>query len=154
MAFDAKKFRQSSWEPRTEDVHVPMLADFFPEGEKPVFKVRGLDGRELAKMRAEGTEGRKKLVEAAAKIASGDHAAVAEALGDMEGDSTKTYMDIFMVETGCIEPKLTRADVILLHRHRHTAFIVLGNAITRLSGEGSRLGESKRSGGTRKSAPT
>lgn len=47
--FDSKKFLQTQFIPREETVPVPDMKDFFPEGEKPEWKVRGLTGVELAR---------------------------------------------------------------------------------------------------------
>lgn len=48
MGFDAKKFLQTQFIPREENVPVPDMKDFFPEGAKPEWKVRGLTGIEVA----------------------------------------------------------------------------------------------------------
>ena len=49
MGFDSKKFIKTKFTPRIEEIDVPDLKDFFPAGEKPVWKVRGLTGQELGR---------------------------------------------------------------------------------------------------------
>ncbi len=50
MGFDASRFMKEKFLHRIEDVPVPDLKDFFPEGEEPVWKVRGLTGQEMGRM--------------------------------------------------------------------------------------------------------
>lgn len=53
MAFDSKSFKRAAFEPRTQIVKVPELAEFFPDGEPAEFTVRGLTGMEIAACSAE-----------------------------------------------------------------------------------------------------
>lgn len=46
--FDPKLFNKTKFVERTAEVDVPDLKDFFPEGEKPVWKVRGMVANEMA----------------------------------------------------------------------------------------------------------
>jgi hypothetical protein len=48
MAFDSKAFKRAAFEPRTQIVKVPELADFFKEGEAPELTARGLTGIEVS----------------------------------------------------------------------------------------------------------
>ena len=50
MAFDEKKFMNTKFTPRERDVKVPDMKDFFEPNEKPIFRVRGLTGHELARV--------------------------------------------------------------------------------------------------------
>lgn len=155
MGFDLAKFAKTAWEPRTADVKLPALSAFFDDGEDPVFKVRSLDGRELARMREEG-ERQKAFATLANKFASGQLKDVADAAVEALGDDTpdEIHRYLYAVETGILEPKLDRGAVIILMRHQHGAFMALANKILTLSGEGSVPGESKGSGRTRASKPT
>ena len=50
MGFKLKEFTKAKFEARTAKVQVPILADFFNEGDKPEFTVRGLTGEEQARV--------------------------------------------------------------------------------------------------------
>ena len=52
MGFDAQGFMRASWVHRTQEIAVPEIAEFFTEGSKPVFIVRGLSADELYKIRS------------------------------------------------------------------------------------------------------
>lgn len=48
MPFNQQAFMNTQYQPRTADVDVPALADFFDKGEKPVWVVRGQTANEVA----------------------------------------------------------------------------------------------------------
>jgi len=50
MSFDSKKFLKQKYVYREEDVPVPDLGLYFKEGEKPLWKVRGLTGQEMGQV--------------------------------------------------------------------------------------------------------
>ena len=51
MAFDLSKFDQTQFNERVKDIDVPELKVFFADDEKPVWKIRGLTGEEIARTR-------------------------------------------------------------------------------------------------------
>ena len=50
MPFNMNGFMKAEFEPRTAEVRVPKLQNWFGEGEEPVIKVRGLDASDYAKI--------------------------------------------------------------------------------------------------------
>ena len=59
--FDSKKFLKTKFTPRTADVPVPDLREFFSDGTPAVWKVRGLTGHELGRA-AEAAERNKSVL--------------------------------------------------------------------------------------------
>jgi len=49
MSFDVKKFLQTKFEARTEEIPVPDMKDFFLDDAKPVWLVKGVTGQEYAR---------------------------------------------------------------------------------------------------------
>ena len=47
MSFDYEKFEATDFTERTKDVAVPQLKSFFPDGEKPVWKLRCITNSEM-----------------------------------------------------------------------------------------------------------
>ena len=48
MPFDAVKFAAADWQRRVIEIPVPALKDYFAEGEKAVWKIHSLEGKEVA----------------------------------------------------------------------------------------------------------
>lgn len=137
MAFLADKFAQAKFEPRTEKVRVEALAEFFNEGEEPVFVVRGLNASEL-----------QKTFDAAAKLTAVDQVvkaiaskkdqidAIRGALGLNADTPPETAKRIEMVVLGCVEPKLDHAMAVKVAEVAPIEFLTLANKITELTGKG------------------
>lgn len=148
--FDAKKFRKTKYTKRTEDIDVPDLAQFFPEDEKPVWKIQGLTGQELGDTK-----------EAAAK--NKNFAAMIDAIASkttkekIEGMKTAlgvgTLSDniaerIEQLVLGSIEPKIDTEIAVLLCTRYPVDFYNITNKILILTGQGMKPGELKSSGKT------
>jgi hypothetical protein len=150
--FDLKRFKQAKWRPRTEDVPVPDLRDFFnglPEGETPVWKVRGLTGKELA-LANEAANRNKDLVALVGKMAGGTSkekaAAVAEAYG-LDADTTPDLAKrIYMLEVGSEEPQIDLELAKIFCKAFPVEFYEITNKISRLTGEGHIPGKPQASG--------
>lgn len=158
MVFDVKKFGAAKFAPRTELVSVPdsNLISFFPEGEEPVFKVRGLTSSELATCNEAQTKNAKVAVMLDAITATSNNAEkvkeLREAVG-LAGDNVPavTAKAMEMLVFGSVEPKLELAVVVKIAEVSPVEFNMLTNAITRLTGQGSEImGKSKPSGSTQK----
>ena len=54
MPFDSKKFMGTGFVPREQKVPVPTFKDFFENGEKPVWTIRGLTGEQIARANEAG----------------------------------------------------------------------------------------------------
>lgn len=140
MAFNTKQFLKQKFEARTEEVEVKALAPYFPEGEEPVFSVRGLDGHELAK-----AEEAKQRIDLSGKtlesFLSGTPAEKIEALKKQYGLSDDIPMEtakrIEMLVIGAVNPKVDLELAAKLVETFPIEFYQITNAITRLTGMGS-----------------
>ena len=154
---DFQKFLNASMVARESTIKVPELADFFPEGEKAEWTVRGLNAGELARAReaTDRTEQMKALV--AAMAGDGDKAAsLREAMGlsddEVPGDVSRR---IEMLAAGSVSPVIgsDRRDIaVKLAEAFPVTFYNLTNKIQELTGQGAELGKPKRSGRTTASA--
>ena len=135
--FKADRFTSAKFEPRTEEIKVPALAEFFDEGEPPVFKVRGLDATELCRAIDAGAKQGK--VDAIVKAISSQKDQVDEirkALGmsaDTPGEIAKR-MELLVL--GSVEPKLNHAAVAKFAEVAPIEFYDITNRITILTGQG------------------
>ena len=149
MGFDAQAFTGASLKPRTEEVEVQPLAQWFGEGEKPVWVVRGLTGAELG--RAHEAENRAKAVGAAVEaVASGNVQAdsIKELLG-LSGDvPADVARRLSMLAQGSVEPAVDHELAVKLSEAHPTIFYHLTNRILSLTGAGAEPG--KRKGSTPK----
>lgn len=139
MGFNLDKFMNTTFVPRESDVELPDLAPWFPEGEKPVFRVRGLNGNELGKV----TEAAAKYKTVAAfldGIMSGVKREVTDsvrgALGlndDVPGD---TAQRLEALEIGSVEPKFDRPAAVKFCMAYPVEFKQLTQEIFALTGKG------------------
>lgn len=156
MGFDAKEFLRTKWTPRTEDVPVPDLKDFFPEGEKLLWKVRGLTGVELGRV-AEAAE-RNKNVETIIEMVGSEYskekiAAIKEMLGLGGSVPQDVAKRLEYLVIGSVDPKCTLDLAVRICEVRALDFYRLTNSIKDLSGQGHVPGKQPPSGETPKSAP-
>lgn len=148
MPFDISQFRQAGFQPRTAEIEVPSLADFFPPGEKPIWKVRGLTGIEAARMRQAAAENRD-LAKLAELFAGGNADQVVDAIrerfgvGDSVPDEVVKHQHALVM--GSVDPAISYDDAIKLNQCQHGVFMMLVNAILRLTAEGHELGKPVRS---------
>ena len=140
MPFDLERFERAKFAPRQQNVPVEALADFFAEGEAPVWVVRGLSANELHRAMEAAT--RQKSVEAVVRAiaAGGDQVqAVRQALGltaDTPGEIAKR---LEMLVMGSVAPKLELPTAVKLAEAFPVEFLSLTNTITELTGKGSDL---------------
>jgi hypothetical protein len=138
MPFDAKAFNKAKFEPRTESVKVPELAEFFGDDE-PVFVVRGLTGIELAAaMEAAGSaKQRAELAEALLDGAIEDKSEAIQAafgLGPGVPDELIRYHELII--RGTVEPVLTRDVSVKLAERFPVDHKRLAMSILHLTGQG------------------
>ena len=110
MPFDAKAFSKATFEPRTAEVRIAELRDWFG-GDEPIFRVRGLSGIELAQAleAAQTSQSRAELAEALLDGTDGAKVdAVKEAFGLGKGVPDELIRYHELVIRGTVEPKLTR----------------------------------------------
>jgi hypothetical protein len=137
MPFNSDLFRRAQFAERTETVEMPMLADFFSDGESPTFVVRGLTASELHKAIEAGKKnaGVDSLVKAIAsqKEQVEQIRAVLGLDKDMPGEIVRR---VELMVLGSVSPKLNHADVVKLAEIAPVEFMDLTNRITNLTGMG------------------
>ena len=149
MGFDLKKFEKAKFEPRTENVPVPALKQFFADNEKPEFTIRGLEGEEMARVNEAQSKHSniQAVIDALVGKASQEKVeALQKTLGlsnDMPSDLIRR---VEILRIGCVEPKLDAQLAAKIFRVAPVEAYDLSSKIQILSGQGMRLGEPKASG--------
>lgn len=141
MPFDVTRFEQAQFRHRTRDIDVPELAGFFAEGEKPVWRVRGLSGIEMQQAADAGARRKNvgHIIEAIA--AGGDQVkALRESIG-MPGAvvPAEVVRRQEMLQAGSVEPAIDLALAVKLSEMFPIAFLRLTNEIAELTGLGGDL---------------
>jgi len=148
--FNSKKFVQEKFTPRTHEVNVPDLKKWFPEGEKTVWKVRGLTGKELGRTK-EAVSKNKSLAGIIEMLKSAkvtDQTKALEAVFDLGAKSTPDNIAerIDQLATGSVEPKCDIDLAIKLCERFPVEFYSITNKILELTGKGMEPGKLKDSG--------
>lgn len=157
MGFDAQNFMRASWVHRTQEVDVPEIAEYFTDGAKPVFVVRGLSADELYKIRSASS--RQKTLEGIAEgLAEGSKSGAAKAIKEALGASgtldpaTPRAMETLMA--GCVDPPCDLDMARLLMDKHGLIFMRLSDTIMTLTGQGGAVEKKAApSGKTKASAP-
>lgn len=151
---DIQKFLNAALQPRTQELAVPELQDWFPKDGKAAWTVRGLTAAELARANLAAESGLDNVrAMVAAMAGDGDKAdAIRKAMGlvsdDVPGDISRR---IEMLAAGSVAPQLgadNRDVAVKLAETFPTVFYQLSNAILSLTGQGAEPGKPKRSGKT------
>ena len=135
--FLADKFQAAQYEARTARVSLPILADFFPEGEEPAFTVRGLTASELNKAIEAGM--RRKAIDAVAQAIATQKeeiAGVRAALGLSKETPGEIAKRLEMLVLGAVEPVVSHATAAKLAEIAPVEFYELTNRITELTAQG------------------
>ena len=154
--FNAIMFERAIYEPRTEELEIELMAAFFPEGEKPLFTVRGLTADEVARTNKAVENG--KTAEALIKaLACSDQEGLVDGLkaqlgyGDaVDGEVSRR---IELIIYGTVSPKLPRELIVKISNTMPTVFYLLSNKITDLTGQGQVTGKQTPSGETTECKP-
>lgn len=145
MGFDINKFETASFKERIEVVQVPELKQFFQEGEKTEWKVRGLTASELAEANDavstnRNVEGVLKAI--ASQLTSDKIDIVKEVIGlpndDVPNDIVRRFS---MLSSGSIDPICPHSVAVKLGTAFPTILYSLTNKIIELTGAGQQLGE-------------
>lgn len=151
MPFDVKAFSATKFEPRIETVEVDELKEFC-KGDGPLeFKVRGLTGEELYRVRGavDNNNNLAAVLEGLTSIVGKEKAA---ALRDYCGAGGKTPDEhvrrLEMLVIACVDPKIERPLAVKLAAAYPLVFNRLTDKILYLTGMGSEVGKSKGSGKT------
>lgn len=144
MGFDADKFLNAKMQPRTADVPVPGLASWFGDGEKPVWKVRGITGQELGQAR-QAVSSRKDLAALIDKLIGGSSAEKAAAtknvLGMDEAVPEQTALRIHLIRIGSVEPEVDEDLAVKLCTCCPVEFQQIAKKILELTGQGHEPGK-------------
>lgn len=149
--FDSKRFLATQFIPREEDVPVPDLKEFFGDGDKPVWRIRGLDGYELGSV--EEVKRRNKQVESILEgILSAGSKKQAEAIKKLVGNSQDATDDVAkrleMLVLSSIDPVCDLDLAIKLLKTFPIEFFDITNKVNILTGKGHVPGKPKPSGKT------
>lgn len=151
MAFNDKKFMNTNFQPRTQDVPVPDLKDFFDADTPAIFKVRGLTGPELARTH-EAVSKHQDIANLVNGLLSGQSGekveAIRKALGINDDVPAEIAKRLEMLTTASIEPKITLDIAVKLCDAYPIEFYEITGAIIALTGKGQVPGKSKPSGET------
>jgi hypothetical protein len=148
--FNAKDFAKAQFAPRTAELSLPALADYF-DGD-PVWTVRGATASEIAKMLEAGAKQNNidNIIKAIA--ANKDKVnEIREAVGivsDTPADIVKRLEQLVMCS---VEPVIELPIAVKLADAFPVEFYMLTNKITELTGQGMDVKKSKASGKTLKS---
>ena len=152
MAFDLSKFMNTKFEPRVEVVELNKeLTAFFPGGEKPVFKVRGLTGPELASVHS-AVDRNRNLAAAIEGLLSDDVVNniknLKTTLGITKDRPAEIARRLEMFILGVVEPTgLSLEFAVRFCESFPVDFYHVTGVISRLTGEGAMPGKSQPSGG-------
>lgn len=147
MALDTKKFMGMKYTARTQDIPVPDLALFFPKKEKPVWTVRGLEGKELGQSK-EAVSKNKSIAGIVAMLKGAkvtDQTKALEALLGIGGKNTPDNIAerLDHLVTASVSPACTLDMALKLCKVHPVTFFQLTTAILTLTGKGMEPGEPK-----------
>lgn len=150
---DLQRFLGSQLCQREAEIAVPELAQWYAEGEEPLWVVRGLTAAELARAReaAERSDSVKALIGALA--GDGDKAAALRDAMGLNDDEVPADVSrrIEMLAAGSVNPSIgtdNRDAAVRLAETFPVTFYSLTNKIQELTGMGAEPGKRRRSGAT------
>jgi len=152
--FNSKGFLQTQFIPREENVPVPDMKEFFPEGGETIWKVRGLTGVELARAN-EAAERNKNISAILEGLVAQNKQEKVDSVKQLIGIDEKVPNDIAkrveLCIMGSIEPKADTELALKICTAFPVEFFEITNRITILTGRGHVPGKPKPSGETLKS---
>ena len=150
--FDKKAFSKANFVPRTEQVSVNALADWFDS--EPLWTVRSLSFEELSRAdsKADQTQTMIAVIEA---LSGGDKkeqaGAIKEALGMGESTPPQMIKRLEMLVIGSVDPQIDLPIAIKIADSFPVEFKELTDKIITLTGQGRVLGKPEGSGNKQKS---
>lgn len=147
MPFNSKTFMSAQFEPRTARVEVSGLADWFDEGEPPIWVVRGQTANEIAL--SLDASAKHKNIDTIIKALAANSDKVAEmkkALGIESNTPGEIIKRLEQLVQCSVEPVITLDIAVKLGETRPIEFYQLTNEILRLTGLGMDVKKSKASG--------
>lgn len=153
MGFDAKKFKNTDFSTREEDVPVPELEEFFGPDEEKVWRVRNLTGIEVGRVNETGEK--YKRLDAAAKAIDGTQKEKVEAFkalfGVSQGMSQETAKQTEVMVLGSVDPVCDVELAGLIRDRFPVTFANITRKIYQLTGQGAEPGKRTGSGGNKTS---
>lgn len=141
MAFNADKFTQAAFRPRTATLDLPALAPFFDDGEPPQWTVRGLTAAEFA--RSQDAEKRNSSIDmlmgalAAAQSKGEAVDAARKALGLTNANTPgEVAKRLEMLVAGSVAPVVTMETAVRFSETFAIDFYLVTNKIVELTGQG------------------
>ena len=139
MGFDTDGFLRAQSSPRTREVEVPVLADWFGEGEPAIWIVRNLTANEVA--RVNDAEAKHKREAALAEALMGAGRLGDEAKAALGLDEKKTEPDyarrIEILIAGSVAPACNRQLARRIGKDHAQILYLLTNTILELTGQGA-----------------
>jgi hypothetical protein len=135
--FSVERFQSAEYQPRTERVLVPPLAEFFDDGEAAEFVIRGLSASEL--QRAVEAGQRQGSIETVVKAISSKQDQVdtiRKALGMSKDTPGEIAKRIEMLVLGSVSPALEHAAAVKVAEVCPIEFYDITNKIVALTGQG------------------
>jgi hypothetical protein len=154
MPFDSKRFLQTQFIPREDTVPVPDMKAFFPDGEDPVWTVRGLTGVEMTRANEAAARNRNisAILEGLVAISKQEKInSIKQLVGIDEKvpDEIAKRVELFIL--GSVEPEADTELALKVCTAFPVEFFEITNRITILTGRGHVPGKPKPSGKTPKS---
>ncbi len=158
MAFEVDRFTSANWQPRNLEIKVPGLKDFFSDKSDPIWKIRSLEGSEVAKAK-HARERNTRLsanIEAISDALSGTRKkekireGIVQLIGNVEADSDTAWRTELLIQAS-IDPECDYHLAAVLHKAKPEEYYHITNEIIRLIGLGSEPEKLQPSGGTKKS---
>ena len=143
MDFD-QRIQNAKTQSRTEEVRVgdlmsEGLKDFFDNDLERTWKIRGLEGSEIARA-SQAVEANRKLSDIVSQIVSSDPGEMVQAIKRQLGADEETPDDfVRRVEClwhGSVDPKISRETAVKIGEAFYADFVEITNRIYSLSGQG------------------
>lgn len=157
MAFKRDAFVDARLEPRRSEVPVSDMAHWFDDGDQPVWRIRGLTGKQLGQAN-EAAERNKNVNAILQAIASRNTKKKAQGVKDLLGLNTEDMPQdiakrIEILIMGSVEPECDLQLALKVCQAHPVEFFAITQEILRLTGQGSTLGKPMPSGVIQESAP-
>jgi hypothetical protein len=138
MAFDSKAFLKAKFEPRTAEVRIDKLKQFFGEDEDPIFKLKGLTGEEYCRATESGKA--HKDAEGLIKALTNDNeklSALRDAVGILSTDvPAEIVKRLEFLTRGSADPVLDMTMAVKIAERFPIDFYIMTNTILELTGLG------------------
>lgn len=154
MGLNVQKYLKTRFEIRTAEVEVDGLGDFFPSGEKAVWRVRGLTGQEVGQTRQAAVLRRDlgAVIDGLLGASSSEKAQAVKEMMHLNGEVPEDVVKrIATLTLGSVDPPGSEELSVRLCENHPIEFYNITNKILLLTGMGKMPGKQEPSGTTPKS---